>query len=321
MLNEATLYLQLLVGLIDKEGNQYSRDDLVALATEYGFDGTIVSSQADPAIDCAPMISRELLGIWLGKQEPSVLFLQMLPTDDMAQYRTATERFRSLVKAILKELNQDAVYWFPALRRPFQNAFENVLLMPATISHAEDLNFPDTRQVFGRQVFKTLSVMRGPSRSGRPSLLVYQSDWEGAPLFVPNSDWTPAYGELGQKELIEANIRERYPFARDLTLQITREAEWRSSQMKMTGDRLKARTFGEFANYTFQFALIDATKLRMSDPQEEYRDLKGRKCIFRTMEELLADSATRSQNSDVLPVVSGQNSNRFNWLEAGSRSI
>jgi len=305
-LNDATLYLQLLVGLVDKEGNRYGREDLLGIAKKHGFDGTAVFSHDDPVIGQSPLISRELLGIWEGSEEPSILFLQILPVDSH-QFRGATERFRSLVASILRELNQDAVYWFPALRRPLEIGFQNFLLMPAAISKAEDLLFPDPREVFGRQVFKTLSIVRGPERAGSlASILVYKSDWDHTPLFIPNSDWTPPYGEHAQEELIEANLRERYPFLRDINLNIAREPEWRSSQTKRTGDRLKAQTFGEFVNYTFQFVLVEAAELRLADPEVRYRDLKGRSCVFRTLDELFADSDTFDQNADVLHVLKQQ---------------
>jgi hypothetical protein len=299
MSEEATLYLQLLVGLVDKLGNRYRREDLLDLAAKHGFDGTSLFSHDDPAIVHAPMISHELLGIWETKEEPSVLFLQIIPTGSK-EFGAAIERFRSLVAAILKEFNQDAIYWFPALRRPLENGFQNLLLKPRPIFRVDDLEFPDPREVFGRQVFRTLLAMRGPIRFGHPSLLVYESDWDGSPLFVPNCDWTPPYEERGQVKLIEANVRERYPFVRNVTLDITRDPQWRSSQTKQTGNRLKAQVFGDFANYTFQFARIDSPDLRVADPLAEYRDLKGRVCVFRTIDELFADSSTRTQNADVL---------------------
>jgi len=297
--DEAELYLQLLVGLADKEGTRYSRDLLVGLASQHGFAGTVVESPDDSTLARAPMVSRELLGIWEGTVEPSVLLLQIIPVNPV-RYRVEIERWRSLVAAILRELNQDAVYWFPAIRHPGEHAFHNLLLRPTVISRPEELVFPDPREVFGRQVFKTLSLMRGPARSGQPSLIVYESDWIGAPLFIPNSHWTPPYGERGQEALIENDIRQRYAFVGDLTLNVIRDPEWRSSATKPTGDRLKARTFGEWGNYTFQFAVIELPDLVSADPAAEFRDLKGRKCVFRTGGELFADPATRAQNGDVL---------------------
>jgi hypothetical protein len=297
--DEAELYLQLLVGLVDKERTRYSRDLLVNLAGRYGFAGTVAESPDDPTLALAPMVSRELLGIWEDMIEPSVLLLQIIPTDP-ARYRFETERWRSLVAAILTELNQDAVYWFPAIRYPIEHAFHNLLLRPAVITKPQDVVFPDPREVFGRQVHKTLSLIRGPARSGAPSLIVYEADWVGAPLFIPNCHWIPPYGERGQEALIEDDVRQRYPFVGDLTLNVVRNPEWRSSATKPTGDRLKARTFGEYANYTFQFAVVEPPDLISSDPAAEFRDLKGRKCMFRTVAELVADPATRAQNADVL---------------------
>jgi len=296
---EATLYLQLLVGLIDRAERPHQRSEVLGLAGEYGFAATLASDRNDPTITRAPMVSQELLGIWQGKPETSVLVFHIIPVDS-AHFRIETERFRSLVARILHDLDQVSVYWFPAILRPSGKTFENILLKPAEISRAEELEFPDLRYVFGRCVSKTLSVIRGPLRSGLSSFVVYRSDWSGSPLFIPNSDWAPPYGELGQNVLIEAHVKERYPFTRALNLRVLREPEWRCCEMKKTGDVLKARTHGEYANYTFQFAVIDAAEIVAEDPSREFPDLKGRICCFRTLEELFAHPTTREHNQGVL---------------------
>ncbi|MDR3413262.1 MAG: hypothetical protein P4L87_20300 [Formivibrio sp.] len=301
---EATVYLQMLVGLNDRTGNRHAREEVVALAKKHGFDGSILNDANDPTITRAPMVSQKLLGIWNGKMEDAVLLLQILELDPLL-YHSATERFRSFVAAILQELDQISIYWVPALRRPEAEKIENILLAPAEITKAADIKFPDPRYVFGRSVCKTLSAIRGPLRDGQPSLVVYRSDWTEAPLFIPNSDWTPPHGERGQNDLIDKQLRERYPFTKTLQMEIQRNAEWRcvNLNLKSTGDSMKARTFGQDAIYTFQFALVEAARLIDADPNAEFRDIKGRTCYFRTVDELIAHPATLHHNHEVLEIV------------------
>ena len=302
MSQEATLYIQMLVGLNGRSGQKHVRDDVVALARKYGFDSTIPSVNADPVITQSAMVSEELLGIWRGNIENSVLVLQILPVDPQC-YRAGTENFRALAAAVLRELDQVSVYWFPALRRPMEDKFQFELLKAVVIFDADKIEFPDPRYVFGRSVTKTLSIIRGPPRFGKPSFVVYKSDWDGTPLFIPNTDWTPPLGELRQNDLIEKGLRERYPFVDSLQMRITREAEWRCIDLKKTGDSLKATVFGEDAAYTFQFAIADVAGLTEVDPNAEFNDIKRRPCCFRTVDELIADSSTVKHNHQVLKII------------------